>query len=87
MGLTEPGTSQKLDAILKKNNLATTTSFSAKELAAACLVDKKRSGTTIRLILPRRIGDCIIKEVPVTELESIITLGLTPLKAVAPCQK
>ncbi len=87
LGVTEPGTSQKLDTILKKNNLATTTSFSAQELAAACLVDKKRSGNSIHLILPRCIGNCIIREIPVSELEGIISLGLTPLKAVAPCQK
>ena len=32
--------------------------------------DKKRSGDTISLVVPKRIGECEIKNVPVAELES-----------------
>lgn len=80
MGITAPGTSEKLDAVLIQNHLATTTAYSAKELAAAALVDKKRTGNTIHLVLPTKVGECILKEVPVTKLEEIISLGLKPEK-------
>ncbi len=52
------------------------TSYSAKALANAALSDKKRSGSTVNLILPETIGFCRIAPTPVEKLESIIEAGL-----------
>jgi 3-dehydroquinate synthetase len=46
------------------------------ELAAAALSDKKRAGDSIRLVLPRAIGNCVLKSVPVSELLSIFRAGM-----------
>ena len=48
----------------------------AAAAAEAALADKKRSGGHITLVIPRRIGLCELKTVPVTELLPIIAAGL-----------
>lgn len=63
-------------ACLEQFRLPTTTEFSAEKLFKCALSDKKRSGGTVNLILPRRIGDCIIVPTPVSELQSFIEAGL-----------
>lgn len=62
--------------VLKKFRLPTTTDYSAKQLSASALSDKKRSGSSVNLIIPRAIGDCEIILTPVAELESFIQEGL-----------
>ena len=39
------------------------------------LKDKKRSGDTIDLIIPERIGRCQIVKTPLTELDEWLKLG------------
>lgn len=48
----------------------------AEALAKAALADKKRSGDSITIVVPRAIGDCELKRIPVTELLPIIAAGL-----------
>ncbi len=62
--------------MLRRNHLPTSTEYTAKELAEAALSDKKRRGGTISLVIPRRIGDCYMKTIPVTELEAVFAAGL-----------
>ena len=50
--------------------------YAAAELAPYTMSDKKRGGSTVSLILPRFIGDCIVHPTPVHELESFIQAGL-----------
>lgn len=66
----------ELCAVLKKFRLPISTVFSAKELYASALSDKKRAGDTVSLIIPREIGDCDIVPLPVEKLESFIKEGL-----------
>jgi 3-dehydroquinate synthase len=61
---------------LKQYHLPTNTTYSAKELARTCLSDKKRDGDYLTMIFPERIGKCVLKDVPVNELESLIKRGL-----------
>ena len=42
--------------------------YPAEALAKAALSDKKRRGDTVTLVLPRRIGQCELRKVPVKEL-------------------
>lgn len=65
-----------LTAVLKKFNLPTATNFTANQLYASALSDKKRAGGTVNLIIPRMIGDCAIVPTPVDKLESFIEEGL-----------
>ena len=63
-------------AILQKFGLPVTTDESVQDIYSYTLSDKKRSGDTVRLIIPRRIGDCAIVPTPVHTLKSFIQAGL-----------
>ncbi len=62
--------------ILEKFGLAATTEYTADELYTYTLSDKKRSGGTVKLIVPKAIGDCDILPTPVEHLKSFIEAGL-----------
>ena len=67
------------DDIIKGLNalrLPTETNFSSSELLEPMLSDKKRTGGTVSLIIPRVIGDCDIYPLPVEELENFVKSGL-----------
>lgn len=66
----------RLVNVLKKFQLPTTTDFSAKQLSANALFDKKRSGCMVNLIIPTRIGECVIQPTEISALESLIEEGL-----------
>ncbi len=61
---------------LEKLGLPTGCEFNAKDLARVALIDKKRMGGTISLIVPEKIGKVKIHPIPVTELEDFINGGL-----------
>ena len=66
----------QLITVLKKFKLPITTNYTAKQLFFSALSDKKRSGDTLNLIIPKRIGDCIIYPIPIESFESVIEEGL-----------
>ena len=76
LGWAEPGVSARIAACLEKNGLPTGTDYPAEALAQAALADKKRSGDSITIVVPKAIGDCELKRIPVTELLPIIAAGL-----------
>ncbi len=76
LGWCEAPCADRIAAVLRRNRLPVSTEYSAKALAEAALSDKKRRGDTISLVVPRRIGECFIKTVPVTELEAVFRAGL-----------
>lgn len=49
--------------------------YSAAELAAAALHDKKRRGGTITLVLPEAIGQCALKTIDLAELPAYFAKG------------
>lgn len=76
-GITEPGTAARVEETLIRAGLPVQTDFSAEELAAAALTDKKRRGGEITLVIPERIGRCCLRTVPVGELVHVIAEGMT----------
>ena len=76
LGWTETPIAARIAACLSKNDLPTGTEYSAEALAAAASADKKRAGGDITLVIPKKIGVCELKKVPVTELLPIIRAGL-----------
>ena len=70
------GDAQRIQNCLTQFNLPIHTEFSAADLYACTLSDKKRSGGTVSLIIPRQIGHCDIVPTPVSELLSLIEAGL-----------
>jgi len=76
LGWTEDPIAERICACLAKNGLPVGTEYSAEELASAASADKKRAGSDITLVIPKKIGQCELKKVPVTDLLSIISAGL-----------
>ena len=62
--------------VLEKFGLPRSCGYSAENLYASALSDKKRSGSTVNLIVPAAIGDCVIRPTPVEEIQSFIEAGL-----------
>jgi len=72
MGICDKQCEQDVSNILDLFGLPQTTSYSAKDIARVCLSDKKRDGESLTIVLPEKIGKCILKKIPVTEVESLI---------------
>ena len=66
----------RIVALLEQFGLPTRTDYSADDLFSYTLSDKKRSGGTVNLIIPRAIGDCAIVPTKVESLKSFIQAGL-----------
>ena len=66
----------RLVAVLERFRLPAATDFTAKQLSASAMSDKKRSGGTVNLIVPKKIGECYILPTPVEKLEALIEEGL-----------
>ncbi len=62
--------------VLEQFGLPVRTEYTAAQLYRCALSDKKRSGGTVNLIVPRSIGDCVIIPTPVEEIEAFIKAGL-----------
>ena len=63
-------------ACLEAFGLPTTTDHSAADIFRHALSDKKRSGGTVNLIIPKAIGSCAIVPTPIADLKSFIEAGL-----------
>lgn len=67
-GYAEHGTAEKLAKVIAASALPTETCYCTRQIADAALVDKKVAGADITLVLPRRIGECALRKIPVSEL-------------------
>ena len=76
MGLCDADCLREMINMLELYDLPTSTEFNASELAEACLSDKKRDGGKITMVFPVKIGECILHDIPVSELEPLIQSGL-----------
>ena len=75
-GFCTADTRRQIEEVLRAFGLPTRTEEPAAALADAALSDKKRTGGTVRLIVPRTVGECGIEPVPVAQLEDWIQAGL-----------
>jgi len=66
----------RIVSLLEKFGLPSKIQYSADDLFQYTLSDKKRSGNTVKLIIPERIGSCRIVPTPVEQLKSFIQAGL-----------
>lgn len=76
MGLCVEPVSDQLSAVLEKYGLPSDCPFSANELTRIAMQDKKRSGGRINLVIPERIGKCILYPVGIEQLPEFIKSGL-----------
>ena len=75
LGICSQGCAEKIEAVIRAFGLPVNSEFSAKELYLCALSDKKRSGGTVNLILPEKIGFCRIAPTKVDEVEALIEMG------------
>lgn len=76
LGWCETPCADRIAAVFRRNGLPVTTHYTASELAAAALADKKRAGGSITLVIPEKIGACTLKTIPVEQLEGVFSAGL-----------
>ena len=76
LGMCDNTCSLCIQNILHRFQLPVSTDYSVEEIYTYTLSDKKRSGGSIRLIIPREIGHCEIVSTPVSELKTFIEAGL-----------
>ena len=62
----------RIESLCGRSGLDTACTFTADELYAAALHDKKRRGGHIDLVVPRAIGDCVIVTTPLEEFRTLI---------------
>lgn len=67
-GFTETDLTPAIVEAAHAYGLPTETDDPAEQLVSAALVDKKRRGSEITLVVPRKIGQCDLVKVPVSEL-------------------
>jgi len=79
MGICEANCLRDILRMLRRYGLPENTPYLAEKLARVCLSDKKRDGDMITMIFPVEIGICVLKQIPVSELEFVIGLGLEEL--------
>jgi 3-dehydroquinate synthase len=75
-GICDNATTALILKVLGQFHLPTGTDFTADELYRAALSDKKRSGGTVNLIIPKTIGNCMIHPMPVEAMLPFIKAGL-----------
>ena len=75
-GFCDTETYLDLHCVLDAFGLPSSAIFSASSIYESMLSDKKRFGKTINLIVPVKIGDCIIHPISIDELQSFIKAGL-----------
>ncbi len=57
---------------LEKHNIPTECDAKNKDLLSAMTKDKKRTGDTINIVIPEKIGNSILKSISVSELEEVL---------------
>ena len=75
-GICPEDCARRIEAILRQFTLPTRTDVPIGELAQVMMADKKRRSSSIRVVLPERIGVCRLEQIPVASLESFMKAGL-----------
>lgn len=76
MGLCDRGLSEVLCNLLEQCGLPRKSPYTAEELYNVALSDKKRSGDSITLVLPKREGECVLEKIKADELLEFIKKGI-----------
>ncbi len=72
LGWSTEDTYPKITECLENNNIPTNSDVKTEELLSAMVKDKKRNGDVINLVIPEKIGNCVLKSVAVSELEEVL---------------
>ncbi len=72
LGWSKEETHSQIIKCLKSNNIPTNTDVKTEELLSVILKDKKINADTINLIIPKKIGNCVIKTINVSKLKEVL---------------
>ncbi len=75
-GLCKMGLSKQIQHLLEEYNLPTKCDIPFQKLYEAALSDKKRESDKITLVLPEKMGKCILKDVDVLSLQKLFEEAL-----------
>ncbi len=73
-GLCESGVCAEIKKALNAFEIDTNITYSAKELASYAMSDKKRKGNKITLVIPEKLGKCVLHTISTDDLEEFIGL-------------
>ncbi len=76
LGYCDCNLTQEIKNVLIKNNLPVNCEYSAESLYNVACSDKKRTGGTLTLIIPEKMGKCIGKKIPVEDVLNFIKAGI-----------
>lgn len=72
MNWSSENTHPQIVKCLEKNGLPTECDIKAEELLSVMSKDKKRNGDRINLVIPEKIGGCVLKGINVAELKEVL---------------
>lgn len=75
-GWSERDCTPEIVSALQSYSLPVKCDFTAQELFDVTLNDKKRAGADIKLVVPERIGKCVLKKTPVGDVLDFIKCGI-----------
>lgn len=75
-GLTEGGTADRIQAVLQQCGMPTTCEFSVEAICEAALLDKKRRGDFLNIVLLKAIGDSFVYQIKCADLPDFIRGGV-----------
>ncbi len=71
-GICEKVVLEKLDGLLDKYNLSKTCNIETENLISRTMVDKKRKGSEITVVLPKELGKCELKKMPLDKWKEFV---------------
>ena len=75
-GILSAGERDAIIALIRQYGLPTESEWPADRMLAACLSDKKSTGSGISIVIPEEIGRCRIQKIPTEELAIWLRLGM-----------
>jgi 3-dehydroquinate synthase len=75
-GLCSAALAAEVTALLEKFGLPTRTDIPIEQLMVPMLSDKKRSGDTVKVVVPRALGQCELRPMNAAELQAFMASGL-----------
>ena len=75
-GMLKSDAAARIIHTLQRAGLPTECPYSAAQMAEIAVLDKKAAGSGITVILPVKIGECVMQKMPLADLEALFADGL-----------
>ncbi len=76
VGLTESGTADRIETVLKNCGMPTSCEFTAEEICDAAMLDKKRRGDSMNIVLLKSIGDSFVYKIKCADMLEFVNGGI-----------